>query len=491
MADEVRGRYALDGVRILDLTQVAIGPYATLFLAGLGAQVIKVESNRRPDTSRGPVAPSGELQMRQYPGGEPGERPWNRTAYFNQRNRGKLGITLDFSRPEGKALILRLAAVCDALAENFRASVLERQGLGWDVLREVNPRLVYLKLSSQGNTGPEREYGSLGSTLEQTAGLASITGYTDGVPLMTNLVFPDPVGGILGVGALIAGLRRARRTGRGQVIDFSQREMTAGLLGEAMMDYALNGRVQGPIGNRHPWAAPHGVYPCRGTGPHPPAPSPNAGRGGDTGNDRRLSPNTGRGGDTVDDRLPSPSIGADAKRPGAGGEGLSDSWIAITVETDPQWAALRAAMGDPAWSDDPRFASGLGRWRCQDEIDARLAEWTRGFEHRELMHLLQSQGVPAGAVLTGGELLADPQLTARGWWERVTPTEVGRPYPFVSTPWRVSGSPYKPSTPAPLLGEHNDLVYLDLLGLSRQEYAALQAAGVINTEPLWNPEGVA
>lgn len=477
MPDDARGRYALEGIRILDLTQVAIGPYATLFLAGLGAEVIKVESNRRPDTSRGPVAPAGELQLRQYPDGEPGAHPWNRTAYFNQRNRGKLGIMLDFSRPEGRALILRLAAVCDALVENYRASVLERQGLGWEALREANPRLVYLKLSSQGDTGPEREYGSLGSTLEQTAGLASITGYTDGVPLMTNLVFPDPVGGILGVGALVAGLRRARRTGRGQFLDFAQREMTAGLLGEAMMDYALNGRVQGPAGNRHPWAAPHGVYPCRGAVPHPPAPR-------SAGAAPHRSANAEGEGATGDDRLPSPNPGR-----GAGGAGLSDAWIAIAVETDAQWAALRQAMGGPAWSDDPRFATALGRWHHQDEIDVHLAQWTCGFEHRELMGLLQRGGVPAGAVLTGGELLADPQLAARGWWEHLAPTEIGRPFPFVTAPWRMSASPYKPGPPAPLLGEHNDRVYLDLLGLSRSDYDALRSAGVISTEPLWKAEG--
>lgn len=445
-------RYALEGVRILDLSQVAIGPYTTLLLASLGAQVIKVESNRRPDTSRGPVKPAGEMQLKQYPEDGPGEHPWNRTAYYNQRNRGKLDITLDFSRPEGKDLLKRLAAVCDAAVENYRASVMERQGLGWEVLREANPHLVYLKLSSQGNSGPERDYGSLGSTLEQTAGLASITGYTDGIPLMTNLVYPDPVGGILGVGALIAGLRCARRTGKGQFIDFSQREMTVGILGEAMMDYALNGRVQGPAGNRHPWAAPHGVYPTRG---------PGSGGQGPAGSVHH-----------ADLQPPTP-------------DPPEDAWIAIAVETDAQWAALRRVMGEPAWSGDPRFATAIGRWRHQEEIDARLAEWTREHDHYELMHQLQRAGVPAGAVLTGPEVLADPQLNARDWWERLTPTEIGRPFSFVSAPWRMSGSPYKRLAPAPLLGEHNDVVYLDLLGLDRQEYDDLRAAGVISTEPQW------
>jgi CoA:oxalate CoA-transferase len=164
---------ALDGIRILDLTQVAVGPYATFLLSTLGAQVIKVESNQHPDMTRGAVEPIGVEQLKQYPGRVPGLRPWNRGALFNQRNRGKLGITLDFSQPAGKEVLKRLAAICDALVENFRAAVMDRQGLGWEVLHAVNPRLVYLKLSSQGNTGPERNYGSMGSTLEQTRSLTA------------------------------------------------------------------------------------------------------------------------------------------------------------------------------------------------------------------------------------------------------------------------------------------------------------------------------
>jgi benzylsuccinate CoA-transferase BbsF subunit len=419
--------YALAGLRVLDLTQVAIGPYTTFLLSSLGAEIVKVESNRRPDTTRGPVHPAGKQQMKQYPLGELGERPWNRTAYFNQRNRGKLGITLDLTHPEGKELFLRLVARSDALVENFRASVMERQGLSWDVLHATNPRLVYLKLSSQGDSGPEREYGSLGSTLEQTAGLASITGYADGIPRTTNRVYPDPVAGVMAVGALIAGLRRTRRDGEGMLIDFSQREMTAGLLGEAMMDYAFNGRVQGPTGNRSATAAPQGAYTCAG----------------------------------------------------------HDRWIAVSVETDAQWQALCEAMGRPAWARDPDLASVEERRKRHDEIDGRLASWTGSFDHNDLMHLLQRRGIPAGAALTGRELLVDPQLQSRRWWEDVVPPEVGESHRFVTPPWRMSGSPFRPSTPAPLLGEHNDVVYLQMLGLTSEEYAALQDEGVISTEPLW------
>ena len=172
---------ALEGLRILDLTQVAAGPYATLLLGCMGAEIIKVESCSRLDISRGPARP-GPGSARLYPGGVPGEHPWNRAGHYVHRNVNKRSVTLDLATERGKALFLRLVGVCDALFENYRASVMDRLGLGYTTLAQVNPRLVYVKISSQGATGPEKDYGSLGSTLEQTAGLASITGYEDGNP---------------------------------------------------------------------------------------------------------------------------------------------------------------------------------------------------------------------------------------------------------------------------------------------------------------------
>jgi len=458
MSANASPRRALDRVRILDLSQVAIGPYTTLLLASLGAQVIKLESHTRGDTSRGPVTPVTATQLSLYPENDPGARPWNRTARYNQRNRGKLSVTANFATPGGKALVKRLVAVSDALVENFRASVLDRQGLGWEALRQVNPRLIYLKLSSQGATGPERDYGSLGSTLEQTAGIASVTGYTDGLPLMTNETYPDPVAAILGTGALIAGLRAVRQTGQGQFIDLSQREATVGLLGEAMMDFALNGRVAAPTGNRHPTMAPHGIFPCMG-------------------NSDQMEGNREQGtGKSGEQPNPQSAI----RNPQS-----NDRWIAIAVQNDAQWQALRAAMGEPVWSQDERFATILGRTRHQDELEAQLARWTAGFDADELMHRLQRDGVPAGAVLDGATVVRDPQLVARGWFEQVTPTEVGRPYPMATPPWRMSGSAYAPLLPAPLLGEQNDLVFREILGLSEAEYEQYQRDGVISTEARW------
>ncbi len=226
---------ALDGLRVLDLTQVAAGPYSTMLLAFMGAEVIKVESCSRMDINRGRARPApGDIRV--YPGGEPGERPWNRAAHHVHRNINKLSVTLDLGAPRGKEIFLDLARICDVLVENYRASVMDRLGLGYDAISQANPQLIYVKISSQGDSGPERDYGSLGSTLEQTAGLASVTGYEGGPPLMTNETYPDPVVGILAFGALMAALRRRRATGRGCLVDLSQREVTSMLLGEAFLD---------------------------------------------------------------------------------------------------------------------------------------------------------------------------------------------------------------------------------------------------------------
>ena len=167
---------ALEGLRILDLSQVAAGPYATMFLGFMGAEVIKIESLSRMDINRGKARP-GPDDLRDYPNGDPGERPWNRTAHHIHRNINKRSLTIDLATDRGKELFLELVKVCDVLVENYRGSVMGRLGLGYDVVSSLNPQIIYLKISSQGASGPEANYGSLGSTLEQTGGLASITGY--------------------------------------------------------------------------------------------------------------------------------------------------------------------------------------------------------------------------------------------------------------------------------------------------------------------------
>ena len=414
---------ALGGVRILDLSQVAAGPYSTMFLGFMGAEVIKIESLSRMDINRGKARPSPD-DLRVYPNGNPGEHPWNTTAHHVHRNINKRSLTLDLSAKRGKELFLELAKVCDVLVENYRGSVMDRLGLGYDVVSRLNPGLIYMKISSQGANGPEANYGSLGSTLEQTAGLASITGYDDDLPLMTNLVYPDPVVGILSFGALMTALRRRLKTGSGCLVDLSQREVTTMLLGEAILDFSVTGRIAGTMGNRHRDMAPQGVYPCSG----------------------------------------------------------EDMWVAISVSSDEEWESLCRVMGQPHLASDSRFADPKSRRNNHDDIDLVISTWTETQDHYQVMYLLQAQGVPAAPVLKGGEVIDDPHLESRGFWDVVNHPEAGT-YKQVTTPWLLSDSPRATSTPAPGLGEHNYQVLSGLLGLSKSEIDTLAQKGVIGNTP--------
>ena len=416
-------RPALGGLRILDLSQVAAGPYATMFLGFMGAEVIKIESLSRMDINRGKARPSPD-DLRVYPDGDPGEHPWNTTAHHVHRNINKRSLTLDLGAKRGKELFLELAKVCDVLVENYRGSVMDRLGLGYDVVSRLNPGLIYMKISSQGANGPEANYGSLGSTLEQTAGLASITGYDDGLPLMTNLVYPDPVVGILSFGALMTALRRRLKTGSGCLVDLSQREVTTMLLGEAILDFSVTGRIAGTMGNRHRDMAPQGVYPCSG----------------------------------------------------------EDMWVAISVSSDEEWESLCRVMGQPHLASDSRFAGPKSRRNNHDDIDLVISTWTETQDHYQVMYLLQAQGVPAAPVLKGGEVIDDPHLESRGFWDVVNHPEAGT-YKQVTTPWLLSNSPRATSTPAPGLGEHNYQVLSGLLGLSKSEIDTLAQKGVIGNTP--------
>ena len=416
-------RPALGGLRILDLSQVAAGPYATMFLGFMGAEVIKIESLSRMDINRGKARPSPD-DLRVYPNGDPGEHPWNTTAHHVHRNINKRSLTLDLSAKRGKELFLELAKVCDVLVENYRGSVMDRLGLGYDVVSRLNPGLIYMKISSQGANGPEANYGSLGSTLEQTAGLASITGYDDDLPLMTNLVYPDPVVGILSFGALMTALRRRLKTGSGCLVDLSQREVTTMLLGEAILDFSVTGRIAGTMGNRHRDMAPQGVYPCSG----------------------------------------------------------EDMWVAISVSSDEEWESLCRVMGQPHLASDSRFADPKSRRNNHDDIDLVISTWTETQDHYQVMYLLQAQGVPAAPVLKGGEVIDDPHLESRGFWDVVNHPEAGT-YKQVTTPWLLSNSPRATSTPAPGLGEHNYQVLSGLLGISTSEIDTLDQKSIIGNTP--------
>jgi len=417
-------RLALEGVRILDLSVVWAGPHATKMLADMGAEVIKIESLSRLDPIRGPVRPVSNTEGC-YPDNEPGARPYNRHGYFNERNRNKLGLTLDLKHPDGLAIFKRLVAVSDVVIDNFSWGVTERLGIDYERLRTVNPRIIQLSMPSFGTTGPERYYVGYGATNDHLSGITSVTGYTDTGMENPGINISDPIAGLHAAGAILAALLYRQRTGKGQFIDLSHRETATRLTAGPVLDVSMNGRVARPQGNKHAWKAPHGCYPTRG----------------------------------------------------------EDAWIVIAVGTDREWEGLCRAAGKPEWVTDPRFSTVSARWKHRHELDQEIASWTRTQDRWDLMQRLQTAGVPAGAVATAEDLLANKHLRARGFFVTITHPEAGT-HDYLGLPWKMSRTPGAVRRPAPTLGQHTEQVLRDLLGLSEAELARLRRERVIGQEPV-------
>ncbi len=242
----------LAGIRIADFTWVWAGPHATLQLAHLGAEVIRVEATQRPCVTR---------LLPPWPDGRPGV---NRSGYFNQFNQGKRSVALDLKTPEGLELARRLVACSDVVTENFAAGVMERLGLGYEALRAAQPRLIMVALSGYGATGPERTFVSYGPAQVPLSGMSSLTGYRDWPPMHVGISYGDPNGGMHGAFAVLAALWHRERTGEGQYVDLSQWETSMAVLPEGLMDQAMNGHAPARDGNRDPHMAPHGIFRAAG-----------------------------------------------------------------------------------------------------------------------------------------------------------------------------------------------------------------------------------
>ena len=403
----------LAGIRVVDLTMVWAGPLGTRFLGDYGAEVIKVEGPSQWDLLRG---------LGLLPRSEP--RWYNKGAYFNHNNRNKYSLSLDLRQPRGRELLLELCAKSDVLVENYRANVMDNLGLSFDEVRRANPRIVYVSMPGHGKTGPEKDYVTYGTNVEQLAGLVSVSGYEGGEPLKTGFSYGDPASGIAIPGAVALGLRQRDRTGEAVWIDLAQRENLTCFVGEYLVDYSMNGTLREPAGNRHPSLAPHGCYPT----------------GGD------------------------------------------DRWVTIACETDEQFATLCRIMGEPGLAEEPRFATAAARKANEDALDAEIASFTRTAGHYELMHRLQREGVPAGAVLTIPEVMSDPQMRARGAWAEHTHPDAGT-WEMETPPWLLSRTPGHVRLPAPGFAEHNGYVLRDILGLDEAAITRLYADGITADEP--------
>jgi crotonobetainyl-CoA:carnitine CoA-transferase CaiB-like acyl-CoA transferase len=421
----------LSGIRVADFSWFGAGPIAGLAFANLGAEVIRVESESHMDGLRlgAPAKPNFESP--------------NASGYYNNFNAGKLSFTLNLGHPGAREVALDLLRRSDVMIENYTPRVVEKWGLTYEEVAAVNPSIIYANMPMQGTWGPHRDFLGFGGVLAPVTGFSYLAGWPDRPPIGIGTNYPDYV---VNPGhcvvAVLAALRYRARTGKGQKIELAQIESTVAALGPALVEAAANGHAPERIANRVPHAAPHGAYPCTSR------------------------PQQGN----VPNRA---MLHGQVEAP------MEDRWLAIAVFTDEQWEALKDVMGRPAWAEEARFGTLLGRKANEDELEANVATWTATLEAEEAMRLLQAKGVPAGVVQTAEDVVDhDEHMKARGFYVYLDHPEIGRSA-YDGPAFRLSETPARLGGPAPLLGQHNDYVLRDVLGYDDERIAELLVEQVV------------
>ena len=424
-------RLPLEGLRVLEITVVWAGPYCGSFLADLGAEVIRVESTKTfvPLTRGAAPHPTQEIidNLPLYSGGVPdripGERPFNRSPMFNSHARNKRSMTVNLLDPGGREIFDRLVAVSDVLVENNPTETMEKLGISYDSLKAVKDDIIMLRMPAYGSTGPYRDFRAHGVHIEGVVGHTMLRGYEDTDPSYnTTVLMSDAAAGAQGAFAVLAALHHRKRTGEGQLVELGQAENVFPFLGEYYLDYLMNGRTHGPTGNRHP-SALQNCYPCAG----------------------------------------------------------ENRWVVITVYDDDQWRALCEIINAPDLAGDAQLADPAGRHARQDEIDQRIAAWTRTQTPDATMSALQQRGIPAGAVMNQADSFADPHIQSRRFFHEAYQEDCGTHF-YPGPLYKMSATPLGIHRGPVMFGQDNEYVYRELLGYSAEEYAALEAAGHIGTD---------
>lgn len=344
---------------------------------------------------------------------------------FAMLNYNKHGVALNMSHPKGPEIARRLARWADVVAENFAPKAMAKWRLDYESLRALKPDLIMISTCLNGQTGPEKDYPGFGGQGSALAGFNHLTGWPDREPLGPYGTITDSLAPRFVALLVASALLHRRRTGEGQYIDLSQVEAGVVCLSENVLTYAGTGEALGRLGNRSRHAAPHGAFRC--------APR-----------------------DDDDDR-----------------------WVTIAVHDDDDWQRFCRAIGAPPWAADSRFATTSGRLAHVEEVETLVGTWTRSRSAEEVMRTLQAAGVESGVVENFEDLTGDPQLAHRRHFREIHHPVIG-PHLCETNGIRFSANPEEVRMPAPCLGEHNASVYRDLLGMSAEEYAALEADGVFS-----------
>jgi formyl-CoA transferase len=390
----------LSGIRVLELGQLVAGPFCGKTLADFGAEVIKVE-------------PPGE--------GDP-LRKWRRmrngtSLWWQVQSRNKKSVSCDLRRPEGQEIVRRLAARAHIVVENFRPGALEKWNLGWDALSRDNPKLVLVRISGYGQTGPYRERPGFAAIAEGMAGFRYITGFPDRPPARPNLSIGDTIASLHGViGALMA-LHEANRSGKGQVVDVALYESMFNCMESLLPEYAADGYVRERTGSTLPGIAPSNLYPCK------------------------------------------------------------EGYVLIAGNADTLYHRLMSAIGRTDLRDDPALARNDGRAAQMERIDAAIGEWTRSRTIDEVLSAMEKAEVPAGRIYSAADIAADPHFAARGMIEEVVAGD-GAPLKVPGIVPKLSATPGAIRSAAPKLGEHTDEV-LKEIGFAPGQIAHLRKSRII------------
>jgi len=390
----------LAGVRVLDFTRVLAGPAASLALADLGAEVIKIEPPGSGDETRGfPPVREGESHD------------------FLAINRGKKSIVVDLKSAEGVALVKDLAARCDIVVENYRPGVMDKLGLGWDVLRAINPRLIYCAISGYGQTGPLHDRPSFDIVLQAMSGAFSLNGEPGRLPTKLGLPMGDLVGGVNGPIAILGALYERERTGRGRYIDISLMDGLQGLLGYFAQLAFFTGEDPKPTGSQHQYLVPYGTFAA------------------------------------------------------------ADGAIVVACLTPGFWGRICDALGRSELTADPRYDTLEKRRDARDEINALVTAFTSQRTVEELVAIFTEHQVPHAPILGVLDALSQPQAQHRGMVVEVEHAALGT-IPIVNRPYRFDEEQPAPAAP-PVLGQHTDAILRDVLGLDAESIAALRAKGAV------------
>ena len=397
------------GIKIAGFCWAVVGPLTMKYFADYGATVIRVETSKRPCTMR-ISAP--------YKDDKPG---LDRSGYFNHFSANMFSLSLNMEHPQALEVARRLVAESDVVMDNFTPGVMERWGLDYEELKKIKPDIIMLRQSGFGSWGPYAQQPAFGMILAAMAGLPNFIGWPDGGPLPAGVsAYTDSISPRFASAALIAALDYRNKTGKGQLLDLSQFETTLYFIMPAILEHISSGREPQRVGNSHPYAVPHGVYPCKG----------------------------------------------------------DDRWCTIAVFNDEQWASLCRVMGKTEYIEDPRFNTMLNRKKNEDEINRLVGDWTNNFMPEEVMDRMQSAGVPAGVVKNAADIYVDPQLRQRNLFWPLEHPDMGL-FTHLGQGFELSETPARANIPSPRLGEHTEYVCTKILGMTDKEFVELVDAGVL------------